>query len=141
MRIVGPNGEKVDVMTFRGSFERDMKEFVEQDPDLKAAVEAEDDDAIETIMQRAVLPSPGDVLLAGQARRCPTACPRQLRHSSTTRSARSRCPRKDAIVADTVDSIAARFNLRYSEQKWLDATDAIARRRSARARSGSWRAT
>ena len=25
-------------------------------------------------------------------------------------------------MADTVDSIAARFNLRYSEQKWLDAT-------------------
>ena len=32
-------------------------------------------------------------------------------------------PTKDAIVADTVDSIAARFNLqKYNEQKWLDAT-------------------
>jgi hypothetical protein len=31
-------------------------------------------------------------------------------------------PSRDAIVADTVDSIAARFNLRYSDQKWLDAT-------------------
>ncbi len=31
-------------------------------------------------------------------------------------------PTKDAIVVDTVDSIAARFNLRYNEQKWLDAT-------------------
>ena len=31
-------------------------------------------------------------------------------------------PTKERIVADTVDSIAARFNLRYNEQKWLDAT-------------------
>ena len=29
IRVVGPNGEKVDVMTFRGSFERDLKEFAE----------------------------------------------------------------------------------------------------------------
>jgi hypothetical protein len=50
VRIVGPNGEKVDVMTFRGGYERDIKEFVEQTPALKAAVEAEDDDVIETIL-------------------------------------------------------------------------------------------
>ena len=50
------------------------------------------------------------------------ACPRRRPPSSTTPSARSRCRRKDDIVTDTVDSIAARFNLRYSEQKWLDAT-------------------
>ena len=31
-------------------------------------------------------------------------------------------PTKDKIVADTVDSIAARFNLRYADQKWLNAT-------------------
>jgi hypothetical protein len=31
-------------------------------------------------------------------------------------------PTRDAIVTDAVDSIAARFNLRYNEQKWLDAT-------------------
>ena len=31
-------------------------------------------------------------------------------------------PTRESIVTDTVDSIAARFNLRYSEQKWVDAT-------------------
>lgn len=31
-------------------------------------------------------------------------------------------PTKDKVVADTVDSIAARFNLRYGDQKWLNAT-------------------
>ena len=51
VRIVGPNGEKVDVMTFRGSFERDFKEFAESNPDLTQAVETEDDDTIETILQ------------------------------------------------------------------------------------------
>ena len=31
-------------------------------------------------------------------------------------------PTREAVVSDTVDSIASRFNLRYSEQKWVDAT-------------------
>ncbi len=31
-------------------------------------------------------------------------------------------PTKEQIVSDTVESIAARFNLRYNEQKWLNAT-------------------
>jgi hypothetical protein len=35
---------------------------------------------------------------------------------------KKRLPTREAIVTDTVDSIAARFNLRYSEQKWLDTT-------------------
>src|SRR4029077_11499640 len=43
--VVGPDGEKVDLMTFRGSFERDVKEFAAQNSDLKAAVADEDDDA------------------------------------------------------------------------------------------------
>ena len=51
IRIVGPNGEKVDVMTFRGAFEKDIKTFAEENPDLKQAVELEDDDAVETILQ------------------------------------------------------------------------------------------
>jgi hypothetical protein len=37
VRIVGPNGEKVDVMTFRGSFERDLNEFAERDPEFRQA--------------------------------------------------------------------------------------------------------
>src|SRR5665213_3870063 len=35
---------------------------------------------------------------------------------------RTPLPTRDAIVTDAVDSISARFNLRYNEQKWLDAT-------------------
>ena len=39
-----------------------------------------------------------------------------------TRRRHGSFPTRDKVVADTVDSIAARFNLRYSEQKWKDAT-------------------
>jgi type I restriction enzyme, R subunit len=42
---VGEGGEKVDVMTFRGSFERDVKEFASNDPEMKTAIADEDDDA------------------------------------------------------------------------------------------------
>jgi type I restriction enzyme R subunit len=48
--IIGPDGEKVDVMTFRGGYERDIRDFVKRTPELKSAIEAEDDDAVETIV-------------------------------------------------------------------------------------------
>jgi hypothetical protein len=37
-------------MTFRGSFEQDVREFAEQDADMQAATADEDDDAVETLM-------------------------------------------------------------------------------------------
>ena len=55
-------------MTFRGGYERDIREFVESTPELKAAIEAEDDDAVETIVNERFYHRPEDVLLAGQAR-------------------------------------------------------------------------
>jgi type I restriction enzyme R subunit len=121
VRIVGPNGEKVDVMTFRGSFERDLKEFADADPDLKSAVEAEDDDAIETILQERFYHRPEmfyapDKLIVSYGVPAPT--PAFVYNVLGKRP----LPTKDKIVADTVDSIAARFNLRYAEQKWVNAT-------------------
>ena len=118
---VGEDGEKVDVMTFRGSFERDVKKFAETDPDMKAAVADEDDEAVETLMnerfyhQPAMYYSP-DKLIRSYGVPAPT--PAFVYNAVGKRD----LPTKDAIVADTVDSIAARFNLRYQEQKWLDAT-------------------
>lgn len=121
IRIVGPNGEKVDVMTFRGSFERDLKEFAENDPDLQTAVETEDDDAIETILQERFYHRPEmfyapDKLIVSYGVPAPT--------SAFVYNALGKrpLPTKDKVVTDTVDSIAARFNLRYGDQKWLNAT-------------------
>jgi len=118
---VGPEGEKVDVMTFRGSFERDMKEFVEQHAEMKAAVADEDDDAIETIMNEQFYHKPEmfyspDKLIRSYGVPAPTPA---FVYAAVGKKP---LPTKDEIVSDTVDSIASRFNLRYQEQKWLDAT-------------------
>jgi len=118
---VGPNGEKVDVMTFRGSFERDVKEFAERNPELKAAVNEEDDDAVETIMNERFYHRPEmfyspDKLIRSYGVPAPTPA---FVYNAVGKKP---LPTKEEIVSDTVDSIAARFNLRYKEQKWLDAT-------------------
>lgn len=121
IRIVGPDGEKVDVMTFRGSYEKDIRDFVENTPDLKAAVEAEDDDAVEEIVnerfyhQPKMFYSPDKLILTYGV---PAGTPAFVYHAV----GKKQLPTREALVGDTVDSIAARFNLRYKEQKWLDAT-------------------
>jgi len=66
---VGPEGEKVDVMTFRGSFERDVKEFAEADADMGAAIAEEDDGKLRILrwrlpMERAKRATPVPVLKA-----------------------------------------------------------------------------
>jgi hypothetical protein len=121
VRIVGPNGEKVDVMTFRGSFERDVRSFDQRDPEFHGAVEDEDDDAIETIMGERFFHKPEmfyspDKLVISYGVPAPT--PTFVYGALGKRP----IPTKDQVVADTVDSIAARFNLRYNEQKWLNTT-------------------
>lgn len=118
---VGLHGERVDVMTFRGSFERDVKDFADRDPDMKAAVADEDDDAVETIMNERFYNQPEmfyspDKLIRSYGVPAPTPA---FVYNAVGKKP---LPTKDDVVSDTVDSIAARFNLRYHEQKWLDAT-------------------
>ncbi len=118
---VGPDGEKVDVMTFRGSFERDVRDFTERDAEMKKAVEEEDDDIVEIVVNerffhRPVMFYSQDKLVASYGVPAPT--PAFVYNAVGKRP----LPTKDEIIADVVDSIAARFNLRYNEQKWLDAT-------------------
>jgi hypothetical protein len=108
-------------MTFRGSFERDVKEFAERDPEMKTAVADEDDDAVETIMNERFYHNPEMYYSPDKLVRCygvPAPTPAFVYNAVGKKP----LPTKDDIVADTVDSIAARFNLRYNEQKWLDAT-------------------
>lgn len=118
---VGPKGEKVDIMTFRGSFEREVKAFVEADAEMSVAVAEEDDDAIETLMNERFYHKPEmfyspDKLVRSYGVPAPT--PAFVYNAIGKKP----LPTKDDIVSDTVDSIAARFNLRYREQKWLNAT-------------------
>lgn len=121
VRIVGPNGEKVDVMTFRGSFERDVAQFAKADPEMMQAVEVEDDDAVETLLQERFFHRPemyysSDKLVLSYGVPAPT--PAFVYNALGKKP----LPTKDQVITDTVDSIAARFNLRYHDQKWLAAT-------------------
>ena len=125
IRIVGPDGEKVDVMTFRGAFERDLKAFAGENPDLARAVDAEDDDAIETILQERFYHRPEryyspDKLVVSYGVPAPTPA------FVYDVLGKKPLPTKEQVIDDTVTSIAARFDLRYSEQKLLHATAALA---------------
>ena len=87
----------------------------------KAAIEAEDDDAIETIVNERFYHRPRmfyspDKLIVSYG--VPATTPAFVYNAVGKKP----LPTRDKIVADTVDSIAARFNLRYNEQKWVDAT-------------------
>lgn len=121
VRIVGPNGEKVDAMTYRGFFERDITAYAEQDTELKDAVTQEDDDTVETILQERFFHRPeryysADKLIRTYGVPAPTAA--FVYNALGTRP----LPTKDQVVSDTVDSLAARYNLRYNDTKWLYAT-------------------
>jgi len=121
VRIIGPNGEKVDVMTFRGSFERDVTQFAEKDGEFKDAVEDEDDDAVETILQERFFHKPemfysSDKLVRSYGVPAPASA---FVYSALGKKP---LPTKDELISDTVDSIASQFNLRYNEQKLVSAT-------------------
>jgi hypothetical protein len=94
---------------------------VDKTPELKDAIETEDDDAIETIMNERFYHRPEmyyspDKLVVSYGVPAPTPA---FVYNAVGRKP---LPTKDDIIHDTVDSIAARFNLRYNEQKWVDAT-------------------
>lgn len=124
IRIVGPDGEKVDVMTFRGSFEKDIKSFAGDNADLAEAVAKEDDDAVETILQERFYNRPEryyspDKLIVSYGVPAPGAA--FVYDALGKRS----LPTRDQIIADTVESIAARYDLRYTQQKLLQATASL----------------
>jgi len=121
VRIIGPDGEKVDVMTFRGSFERDIAELAKKDAEFKEAVDDEDDDAVESILQQRFFHKPemfysSDKLVRSYGVPAPTSA------FVYNALGKKPLPSKEELVSDTVDSIAAQFNLRYHEQKLVSAT-------------------
>ncbi len=124
VKIVGPDGEKVDVMTFRGKFEKDIQVFADENPDFKQAAEEEDDDAVETIMQERFFHNPemyysADKLVKTYGVPAPT--PTFVYGALGLKP----IPTRQQVVEDTVDSISARFNLKYNEQKLLSAVAGI----------------
>lgn len=124
IRIIGPDGEKVDVMTFRGSFEKDIKTFAGENADLAEAVANEDDDAVETILRERFLNRPEnyyspDKLVVSYGVPAPTAA------FVYDALGKRKMPTKDEVISDTVESISARYDLRHSEARILRATAAL----------------
>jgi len=120
VKIVGPDGEKVDVMTFRGSYEKDIKELYKKDGAFKVAVDGEDDDMIETIMSERFFNRPNMFYTPGklvQAYGVPAPTPTFVYGPL----GKKEIPTKERIVEDTVETIAAQFNLRFNDQRWVDA--------------------
>jgi type I restriction enzyme R subunit len=121
VRIVGPDGEKVDAMTFRGSFERDLHDYAQTDHEFRQAMAVEDDDAVETMLQERFFHRPEmyysvDKLIMAYGVPAPTTA--FVYNALNVKP----LPFKEQVVADTVDSLSARFNLRWRDQKLLDAT-------------------
>jgi type I restriction enzyme, R subunit len=120
VKMVGPDGEKVDRELFRGTFETDLRKFAEEDGEMRQAIEEEDDDTVETIMQERFYNqpqwyySPEKLVFAYDV---PAHTPAFVYKVLNNKP----LPQKEELVDDTVDSISARFNLRYTEQKWLRA--------------------
>jgi hypothetical protein len=84
-------------------------------------VEAEDDDAVETILNERFFHKPEmfyspDKLVKSYGVPAPTPA---FVYSAFNKKP---LPTKDQLVGDLVDSVAARFNLRYNDTKWLAAT-------------------
>jgi type I restriction enzyme, R subunit len=102
---VGVEGEKVDVMTFRGSFEQDVRKFAEQDADMQAAIADEDDDVVETLMNERFYHQP-TMYYSPDKRFAPTASRPRRRPSFITRSARSRC--QPRMISLSIPSIRSR---------------------------------
>ena len=120
IKIVGPNGEKVDVMTFRGSYERDLKALYEGDAEFKKAVDDEDDDRLVTILDERFFNKPQMFYTPGklvQSYGIPAPVPTFVYGPLNKRP----MPTREIIVEDAVQSIAARYNLRFNDQRILKA--------------------
>lgn len=126
IKIVGPNGEKVDLFTFRGTFERDMREFSEHDPEFREAVQEEDDDKVEEILQERffnrpeMFYSPSKLIASYKMPGTPADF---VYHALNKRKLSSTFD----LLQNLGNSLASKNDLDYAENKWIMAvTQAIA---------------
>src|SRR5437879_7314636 len=108
-------------MTVRGASERDVTQCAQKDAEINTAVEQQDHDAVETILQERFFHKPemfysSDKLVRSYGVPAPTSA---FVYSALGKKP---LPTKDELITDTVDSIASQFNLRYNEQKLVSAT-------------------
>ena len=126
VKIIGPNGEKVDILTFRGAFERDIREFSDEDPEFQQAVKEEDDDKVEEILQERffnrpeMFYSPAKLIKSYGVPGTPVDF---VYHALNKRELSS----NSDLLQTLGNSLATKNNLNYRETKWIAAiTQAIA---------------
>ena len=120
VKIIGPNGEKVDILTFRSTFEREIQEFSHLDTEFQQAVQAEDDDKVEEILQQRffnrpeMFYSPSKLILSYGIPGTPADF---AYHALNKRELTSTFD----LLQNLSNSLASNNNLTYAENKWIAA--------------------
>ena len=119
--VVGPEGEKVDVMTYRGRFEKELTQFAEESPDFMAAVEDEDDDAIEEILNERFLYRPENYFSAEKLIKA-YDIPSTISGFIYSVLGKKQLPTKRDLSRDTASSLSSLFGLSYEQERWVETT-------------------
>ena len=119
--VVGPEGEKVDVMTYRGRFEKQLSEFAEASPDLMVAIEEEDDDVIEEILNERFFYRPEDYFSADKLTKA-YGVPASIASFIYSALGKKPLPTKRDLSKDTASSISSMYGLSYEQERWLETT-------------------
>jgi type I restriction enzyme, R subunit len=117
-KVIGPDGEKVDVFTFRGSFEKDIKDFAQNDKDFQEAVYSEDDDEINEILNEKFFNKPEMYYSLNKlifSYGIPATSSDFVYNALNKRKLLS----KDDLITNLTNSIASKNNLNYEQNKWV----------------------
>ena len=119
--VVGPEGEKVDAMTYRGRFEKELSEFAQSSPDLLAAIEEEDDDVIEEILNERFLFRPENYFSTDKLTKA-YGVPATIASFIYSALGKKPLPTKRDLSKDTASSISSMYGLSYEQERWLETT-------------------
>lgn len=117
-KIIGPNGEKIDVLAFRGSFEQDIQAFSAKDAEFEQAVQEEDDDRIDQILHERffnrpeMFYTPSKLIASYQAIGTPADFVYHIIKKKELRS-------KTDTFRSLAGSIILKNNLTFSEGQWI----------------------
>jgi len=119
--IVGAEGEKVDVMTYRGMFEKELSDFAASSPDLQAAVLEEDDDTIEEILNEQFLYRPENYFSADKLMKA-YGVPAPIAGFIYSVLGKKPLPTKREMSRDTASSLSSLYGLSYEQERWMETT-------------------
>ncbi len=119
--IVGPDGEKVDVMTYRGQFEKELPEFANSLPALKEAVENEDDDLVTELMNEQFLYRPENYHSLDKLTKA-YGIPTSIAGFVYAVLGKKPLPTRRELAQDTTRTISSLYGLSYEDERFLETT-------------------